>query len=107
LKLPELFRTIFQIALLAASAGTVVVWVILYSFDLSTGEIVTGIGCTFAAVYATCFLSGRFLITKFYYAQLRTIYKAIFQFTVQIKGMNTIPKKIADYQLKSEMFRTN
>lgn len=105
MKKPDLLRTIFQIALIAAVTGAAIIATVLYRSQESTGSILIGTGITFLVLFGSAFLAGKLLITQFYYSQLRDLYNTILQFTVKAKGLNGIQKKVGNIHLKREILR--
>ncbi len=105
MKISELFRAVFLIALIAATAGAVTVGGALFMLEATTSELITGAVTTLLVVLLAGSIAGRFIIAKFYYAQLRDLYTTVLQLTASVKGSNSIPRKIADSQLKSEIIR--
>lgn len=105
MKIAELFRTVFLISITVAVTGSVVVAVVLFSQGIDASALILGAGITFASLLITTLLACRYAITKFYFSRLREIYNTVLQLATSVTGVNTIPRKIADAQLLSEIVR--
>ena len=100
----RLLPSVFQIALIAAVVAALTNALLNLGWGTGANVLLTA-GIVFMVVFLVVFFAARLLVTKFHYSQLRNLYNTILQFSIQVKGANTIPKKIADASLIHEIVR--
>ncbi len=105
MKITALYQTVSLVAFITAFAGCIPVTIILFRLDVSPELLITVLLTTFLLIFVTALVTGRILVTRFYYSRLRELYKMILQFTVKVIGINIIPEKVTDTHLQEEILR--